>query len=71
MCVLESRSLVSDSLGPCGSLCPWIFPGKSTGVDCHFSSPRDLPDPGVKPASPALAGGFFTTVPPRWLLFSR
>ena len=27
----------------------------------------DLPDPGIKPAfcaSPALAGGFFTTVPP-------
>ena len=29
-----------------------------------FSSPGDLPDPGIKPAtlmSPALAGGFFTT----------
>ena len=29
-----------------------------------FSSPEDLPDPGIKPASlrsPALAGGFFTT----------
>ena len=23
--------------------------------------PGDLPDPGIKPASPALAGGFFTT----------
>ena len=22
---------------------------------------RDLPEPGIKPASPALAGGFFTT----------
>ena len=32
-----------------------------------FPSPRDLPNPGVKPvslASPALAGRFFTTVPP-------
>ena len=32
-----------------------------------FSTPGDLPDPGVEPmslASPALAGGFFTTVPP-------
>ena len=28
-----------------------------------FSSPRDLPDPGIKPESPALAGGFFTTDP--------
>ena len=26
---------------------------------------RDLPDPGIEPASPALAGRFFTTEPPR------
>ena len=25
----------------------------------------DLPDPGIKPVSPALAGGFFTTEPSR------
>ena len=24
----------------------------------------DLPDPGIEPVSPALAGGFFTTEPP-------
>ena len=32
-----------------------------------FSSPGDLPDPGIEPeflASPALAGEFFTTEPP-------
>ena len=32
-----------------------------------FSSPGDLPDPGMEPAyltSPALAGRFFTTAPP-------
>ena len=32
-----------------------------------FPTPGDLPNPGIKPASlasPALAGGFFTTVPP-------
>ena len=28
-----------------------------------FSSPGDLPDPGIKPKSPALAGRFFTTEP--------
>ena len=28
-----------------------------------FPSLGDLHDPGVKPASPALAGGFFTTEP--------
>ena len=32
-----------------------------------FPPPGDLPDPGIEPvalASPALAGGFFTTAPP-------
>ena len=29
-----------------------------------FPSPGDLPNPGVKPASPALAGGFFISTPP-------
>ena len=29
-----------------------------------FPSPGDLPDPGIKPASPALAGRFFITEPP-------
>ena len=28
-----------------------------------FPSPGDLPNPGIKPVSPALAGGFFTSVP--------
>ena len=30
-----------------------------------FPSPGDLPNPGIKVASPALAGEFFTTKPPR------
>ena len=29
-----------------------------------FPSPGDLPNPRMEPASPALAGGFFTTEPP-------
>ena len=32
-----------------------------------FPPPGDLPDPGIKPASPALAGRFLTTEPPRKL----
>ena len=28
-----------------------------------FLTPQDLPDPGIKPALPALAGKFFTTDP--------
>ena len=29
-----------------------------------FPSPGDLPNPGIKPTSPTLTGGFFTTGPP-------
>ena len=29
-----------------------------------FPASRDFPDPGVEPASPAFAGGFFTTASP-------
>ena len=32
--------------------------------ECPFPSPGDLPDSGIKLASPALVGGFFTTVSP-------
>ena len=32
-----------------------------------FPSPGDLPDPGIEPRSPALAGEFLTTAPPRKL----
>ena len=37
----HSRSVVSDSLWPhrlqpARLLCPWNFPGKNTGVGCHF-----------------------------------
>ena len=34
-----------------------------------FPSSGDLPDPRIEPVSsgsPALAGGFFTTAPPKW-----
>ena len=29
-----------------------------------FSPPGDLPNPGIEPVSPALAGKFFTIAPP-------
>ena len=41
-------------------LCPCDFPGKNIGVGCCFLLKRNLPEPGIKPVSPALAGGFFT-----------
>ena len=40
------------------------FPRQEFWSGLPFSFPGDLPDPGIEPASPALAGGFFTTVPP-------
>ena len=35
-----------------------------------FPTSEDLPDPGIEPASPALADGFFTTLPPEKPNFS-
>ena len=62
----------------CPSLCETMVrspPGSSAhGIfrqeywsGLRFPPPGDLPNPGIElasPASPALAGGFFTTVPP-------
>ena len=65
MCEL-SRSAISDSFTT-----PWSVARQaplSTGFlrqdywsGLPFPSPGDLPDPGIKPGSPALAGRFFTT----------
>ena len=41
------------------------FPREGYWSGLPFASPGDLPDPGNKLMSPALAGGFFTTEPPR------
>ena len=52
---------------PPGSSAHGALSGKNTGVGCHFLLQGNLPDPGIKPTSPAfsaLAGGFFTTAPP-------
>ena len=46
---------------PAKLLCPWDFPSKNTGMDwLPFLPPGDLRHPEIKPASPALAGRFFT-----------
>ena len=43
---------------PARLFCPWDFPGKNTGVNCHFLLQGILPtqglDPGMKPISPVL-----------------
>ena len=71
--LLFSSYIMSDSFWPHGLeptrlLCPWDFPGKSTGVGCHCLLQRVFPIQGVtlmSLESPALAGGFVTTEPPR------
>ena len=67
MCVCSIAKLWPHGLYPARLLHPWNFPGKNTGVGLPFTPPGDLPDPGIHPVSsvfPALAGVFFTTVPP-------
>ena len=69
MCV--SRSVVSNSFRP-----PWTvarqaplsmgFPGQEYWSE--LPSPEDLLDQGIKPTSSALAGGFFTTESPLYML---
>ena len=40
-----------------------------SGLPC--SPPRELPNPGIEPMSPTLAGRFFTTEPPEKLLKAK
>ena len=40
------------------------FPRQEYWSGLLFPPPGDLLDPGIKPMSPALAGGFFTSEPP-------
>ena len=52
-----SHSVVSDSLRPhwlwpTSLLCPCNFPGKSTGVGCHFLLQGILPTQGLNPGLP-------------------
>ena len=41
------------------------FPSQEYYGGLPFPSPGDLPFPGMEPVSPTLAGGLFTTEPPR------
>ena len=43
---------------------PWDSPGKNTGVGCHFFLQGNLPDPVIKPRSPALEADALTSEPP-------
>ena len=44
--------------------CPWDFPGKNTGVGCHFHLHRIFLTQGMNSRLLHWAGRFFTTEPP-------
>ena len=60
-----SCSVMSNCLCPVdcslpGSLRPWNFLGKSTGVGCHFLLQRIFPTQGSNPGLSHIAGRHFT-----------
>ena len=64
-CMCGSSSVMSNSLWPYGLqptklCCPWNFPGKKTGVGCHFFSQGIFPTQGSNP------GLLYC----RWMLYS-
>ena len=44
------------------------FPRQENWSGLSFSSPGDLPNSGIEPESPELAGEFFTSEPPGKLM---
>ena len=62
-----SDSFVTPWTVACHSPLSMGFPRQEYWSGLPFPSPGDLPNPGIEPtspASPALAGGFFTAEPP-------
>ena len=73
MCTMLSRFsrvrllAIPWTVYPTKLLCLWNYPGKNTGMGCHFLRQGIFPTQELNPASlasPSLAGRFFTTVPP-------
>ena len=58
-----SNSFGTPWTAVCQSPLSMGFPRQEYWSGLPFPSPGDLPDPGIKTKSPALAGGFFTTEP--------
>ena len=70
--LLRSTGCRHAGFGSCGTRAQQLW---FVGLECRLSSCGawaqllhgmwDLPRPGIQPMSPALAGGFLTTMPPR------
>ena len=54
-----SDSFVTPWTVACQASLSMRFPRQEYWSGLPFPSPGDLPDPGVKPMSPELTGGFF------------
>ena len=69
LCACVHCSVVSDSLWPHGlshqAPLSMEYSRQEYWTGWPFPTPGDPSDPGIKPASPALTGGFFTTEPPK------
>ena len=69
-CCLVAKSCLTLSVTQtvaCQAPLSMGFPRQEYWSGLPFPSSGNLPDPGIEPmstASPALAGGFFTTEPP-------
>ena len=60
MCSVTSDSLQHRGLELARLLCPQDFPGKNTGMGCHFLF-QGVFLTRIEPEFPALTGGFFTS----------
>ena len=60
-CCLVAQSLPTllqpHRLKPTRLLHPWDFPGKSSGVGCHYLLQGIFSTPGIEPGCPALQAG--------------
>ena len=56
-----SDSFATPGTTACQSPLSMGFPRQEYWSGLPFPPPGDVPNPGIKVASPALAGGFFTT----------
>ena len=76
-CVILSCSAMSSSLRPHGLQPARLLfhgdsPGKNTGMGCHALRQGNLPNPGIKPRSPALQVDSSLSEPPgKWCLATQ
>ena len=60
---MSAQTLCGSMIAACQAPLSMEFSRQEYWSGLPFSTPGALPDPGIKPVSPALAGEFFTTEP--------